>query len=191
MARVRGQGRHPARLVTVDHSRPAANRGIRPSADPRAAAESATRPSTARLASRMERQERVIGRASPPSAWFIIDELSLYRQVGTATGNGRPTAQSARSHRHAHDHYPGTPGYRPRRQRQRLPHGRRRRVDRACGRRFRLHREGHLSGLALRFDTLRGECYRVSESVALLERLEGIWKAGANPLTPTATAETA
>ena len=35
-----------------------------------------------------------------------------------------------------------------------------------------------VSGLALRFDTLRGECYRVSESVALLERLEGIWKAG-------------
>lgn len=48
-----------------------------------------------------------------------------------------------------------------------------------------------LSGLVLRFDTLRGECYRVSESVALLERLEGIWKAGASPLIRTATAETA
>lgn len=48
-----------------------------------------------------------------------------------------------------------------------------------------------LSGLALRFDTLRGECYRVSESAALLERLEGTWKAGASPLTQTATAGTA
>lgn len=48
-----------------------------------------------------------------------------------------------------------------------------------------------LSGLALRFDSLRGECYGVSVSVALLERLEGIWKAGASPLTPTATAEAA
>jgi predicted transcriptional regulator len=48
-----------------------------------------------------------------------------------------------------------------------------------------------ISALALRFDTLRGECYRVSESAALLERLEGIWKAGASPLTPTATAGTA
>jgi hypothetical protein len=48
-----------------------------------------------------------------------------------------------------------------------------------------------LSGLAVRFDTLRGECYRVSESAALLERLEGIWKAGASPLTRTAMAETA
>ena len=48
-----------------------------------------------------------------------------------------------------------------------------------------------VSGLSLRFDTLRGECYRVSESVALLERLEGIWQAGASPLTQTATAATA
>jgi Domain of unknown function (DUF5753) len=32
-----------------------------------------------------------------------------------------------------------------------------------------------VSGIALRFDSLRGECYRVSESLALLERLEGVW----------------
>ena len=48
-----------------------------------------------------------------------------------------------------------------------------------------------VSGLALRFDTLRGECYRVSESAVLVERLGGIWKAGASPLTRTATAATA
>jgi hypothetical protein len=38
------------------------------------------------------------------------------------------------------------------------------------------------SGIALRFDSLRGECYRVSESLALIERLEGTWKAGASLL---------
>jgi uncharacterized protein DUF5753 len=32
----------------------------------------------------MERQKRVIGRDNPPSAWFVIDELSLYREVGSA-----------------------------------------------------------------------------------------------------------
>jgi hypothetical protein len=47
-----------------------------------------------------------------------------------------------------------------------------------------------VSGIALRFDSLRGECYRVTESLALIERLEGIWKAGASPLTRTATAGT-
>ena len=38
----------------------------------------------ARLANRMQRQKRVMGRDNPPVTWFIIDELSLYRQVGTA-----------------------------------------------------------------------------------------------------------
>ena len=32
----------------------------------------------------MERQQRVLGRDDPPSAWFVIDELSLYREVGSA-----------------------------------------------------------------------------------------------------------
>jgi len=31
----------------------------------------------------MERQRRVMARDDPPSAWFIIDELALYRLVGS------------------------------------------------------------------------------------------------------------
>jgi transcriptional regulator with XRE-family HTH domain len=38
---------------------------------------------SARLAARAERQARVLNRERPPSAWVIIDQLSLYRQVGT------------------------------------------------------------------------------------------------------------
>jgi hypothetical protein len=45
-----------------------------------------------------------------------------------------------------------------------------------------------VSALAMRFDSLRGECYRVSESSALIERLGEVWTAGENPLTRTATA---
>src|SRR5215469_15243235 len=44
---------------------------------PRVAAETAS----ARLAQRMERQRRVLQRADPPTAWFIVDELCLYREV--------------------------------------------------------------------------------------------------------------
>jgi hypothetical protein len=36
-----------------------------------------------RLRARMERRRRVLLRDSPPAAWFIVDELSLYRLVGT------------------------------------------------------------------------------------------------------------
>jgi transcriptional regulator with XRE-family HTH domain len=38
----------------------------------------------ARLANRMERQRRVLFRDDPPSIWFVLDELSLYRCVGSA-----------------------------------------------------------------------------------------------------------
>jgi hypothetical protein len=48
--------------------------------------------------------------------------------------------------------------------------------------------EETVSALAVRFDSLRGECYRVSESAALIERLGETWTAGVSPLTRTATA---
>lgn len=38
----------------------------------------------ARLASRLARQERVLHRTEPPLSWFLVDELSLYRCVGSA-----------------------------------------------------------------------------------------------------------
>jgi hypothetical protein len=45
-----------------------------------------------------------------------------------------------------------------------------------------------VSALMRIFDTLRGECYRVSESSALLERWADQWTTGVSPafLTPTA-----
>jgi transcriptional regulator with XRE-family HTH domain len=45
--------------------------------------------------------------------------------------------------------------------------------------------------LALRFDTLRAESYRASESAALIGRLADIWATGVNPLTATLAAATA
>jgi hypothetical protein len=37
----------------------------------------------ARLAARMQRQQRVLHRPDPPTVYFIVDELSLYRRVGS------------------------------------------------------------------------------------------------------------
>jgi transcriptional regulator with XRE-family HTH domain len=144
-----------------------------------------------RLASRMERQQRVIGRDIPPAAWFIIDELSLYRQVGTPqemAAQLRRILQVAASPKitvqvlPAVAHPVNASGFLLADDAAWVEHA-------AAG--FVYTEREIISALALRFDTLRGECYRVSESAALLERLEGIWKAGASPLTPTATAGTA
>jgi transcriptional regulator with XRE-family HTH domain len=145
----------------------------------------------ARLASRLDRQQRVLGRDDPPSVWFLVDELSLYRQVGT------PAVMAAQL-RHLLDaaalpkvtvqvlpavaHPVNASGF--------LMADDAAWVEHAVGGFVYTERE-IVSGLSLRFDTLRGECYRVSESAALLERLEGIWNAGASPLTQTATAATA
>ena len=45
--------------------------------------------------------------------------------------------------------------------------------------------------LALRFDTLRGESCKVSESMALMRRLADTWATGASPLTATPAADSA
>jgi transcriptional regulator with XRE-family HTH domain len=36
-----------------------------------------------RLAARMERQRRLFTRETPPRAWFVVDEMALYRRVGS------------------------------------------------------------------------------------------------------------
>jgi transcriptional regulator with XRE-family HTH domain len=146
---------------------------------------------SARLVSRMERQKRVIDRDNPPSAWFVIDELSLYREVGSAQ------TMAAQLHRllqvaampaitiqvlPAVAHPVNASGF--------LMADDAVWIEHAAGG-FVYTEKEVVSGIALRFDSLRGECYRVSDSLALIERLESIWKAGASPLTRTATAETA
>jgi transcriptional regulator with XRE-family HTH domain len=146
---------------------------------------------SARLVSRMERQKRVIDRDNPPSAWFVIDELSLYREVGSAQ------TMAAQLHRllqvaampaitiqvlPAVAHPVNASGF--------LMADDAVWIEHAAGG-FVYTEKEVVSGIALRFDSLRGECYRVSDSLALIERLESIWKAGASPLTRTATAGTA
>jgi Domain of unknown function (DUF5753) len=145
---------------------------------------------TTRLASRMQRQRRVLMRDDPPDARFIIDELSLYRQVGTA---GDMAAQLRRLLEVAAmpsvtvqvlppvAHPVNASGF--------LMADDSVWIEHAAGG-FVYTEKEVVSSMALRFDTLRGECYRVSESAALLERLEGQWTGGSLPIR-TATEGTA
>lgn len=45
-----------------------------------------------------------------------------------------------------------------------------------------------VSAAAVRFDKLRDECYRVSESRALIREMHETWRSGVSPLTRAATA---
>jgi hypothetical protein len=142
----------------------------------------------ARLASRMERQRRVMERDDPPSAWFVIDELALYRLVGSieimaaqvrqllavaALPRVTLTVMPAVAH-------PGNAS-------ELIIADNVAYAEHMAGG-FTYTDEETVSALAARFDSLRGECYRVSESAALIERLGETWTAGVSPLTRTATA---
>jgi transcriptional regulator with XRE-family HTH domain len=145
---------------------------------------------TTRLASRMQRQRRVLDQDTPPKAVFIIDELALYRLVGSpqamaaqlrhvlgiaARANITVQVHPAIAHNANASGFiiaDDTAAY----------------AEHVLGG-YTFTDELTVSSLALRFDTLRGECYRVSESVALLERMAEQWATGASPLTQTVTAE--
>jgi len=145
----------------------------------------------ARLASRMDRQRRVLLRDDPPRSWLIVDELSLYRRVGSAevmTGQLRHlVGVAALPHvtltvMPAVEHPGNASGFVVTEEAAYAEHA-------AGG--FTYTDEEKVYALGLRFDTLRAESYRASESLALLERVTKIWAAGASPLTPEATAGTA
>ncbi len=143
-----------------------------------------------RLRARMERQRRVILRDIPPAACFVVDEMALYRLVGTPdvmTGQLRYLRAVAAMPDITVQVLPA------------VAH-----PANASG--FVIADDAawceHVAGgfvytdqtvraLLRLFDTLRSESYRTSETAALLERTAQTWATGASPLTQTPTAETA
>jgi transcriptional regulator with XRE-family HTH domain len=146
---------------------------------------------SARLAARLARQA-ILTRDDPPTAWFLVDEAALRRcvgsphvmaaQLGHLAGVARLpslTIQVVPSTVHAgllggfalteHAAYVETA---------------------VTGQVF----EGTeiIAGLLTRFDTLRNEAFRASESLALIERMCEEWKAtGVKAVTQDPTAESA
>jgi hypothetical protein len=146
---------------------------------------------TTRLTARMERQRRSLLRdGDPPTAWFIIDELSLHRLVGSpeimaaqlrhlmyVAAMPRVTAQVLP----AVAHPAGASGF--------LLADESAWVEHVVG--GFVYTGETVSSLSRLFDSLRGESYRVSESATLLEGMCELWATGASPAIPTLTAETA
>jgi transcriptional regulator with XRE-family HTH domain len=143
-----------------------------------------------RLRSRMDRQRRVLLRDDPPESWFVVDEHSLYRCVGS------PQTMAGQMHRLAEvaampsatlqvlpavGHPAGASGFVV-----------------ADGAAYAEHviggfvytDEDTVSWLMRLFDTLRGESCRVSESQRTIERLGELWTGGSPPI-PASKAEPA
>jgi Domain of unknown function (DUF5753)/Helix-turn-helix len=144
-----------------------------------------------RLTARMERQRRVLERQDPPPTWIIVDEMALFRLVGShdvmaaemqhlLTVAAMPLVTLTVMPAVAHA---------------------------ANARGFVLADDAawceHLaaggvytdpqivSALAVRFDSLRAESYRASESTAMIGKAGELWTAGVNPATQMATGASA
>ena len=154
-----------------------------------------TSPETAaaRLANRMERQRRVLLRDDdPPAAWFVVDEMALYRKVGSAE------VMAAQMHQMsavaampkvtvqvlpAVAHPANASGFV-------IADDSAAYAEHVAGG-YVFTDEQTVSAIIVRFDSLRAESYRASESLRMINRAGELWTAGASPLTPTGTGDSA
>jgi len=122
---------------------------------------------TARLATRLERQA-ILTRDEPPTMWFLMDEAALRRRVGSpqVIEHAGLLGGFAITDRAAY-------------------------AETAVGGQVFEDPE-IIAGLLTRFDTLRNEALRGSESLTVTERMCEQWKAtGARAATQATTAENA
>lgn len=145
----------------------------------------------ARLRNRMERQRHFWERQPPVLATFVVDELSLYRRVGSpeimATQLDRLLEVAALPTvtlqvMPAIEHPANNSGITLADSAAWCEHA-------VAG--YVFTEPGILRVLAPRFDSLRAESYKASESVALLREMRDRWATGVSPLTAMGRAGTA
>jgi transcriptional regulator with XRE-family HTH domain len=145
---------------------------------------------TGRLTARLDRQRRVLHRDEPPTVWFIVDQLSLYRQVGSPEIMAEQLRRLVEVARRPHvtmtvmpavEHPANESGFII--------------VDDAAYAESAavggVHQDQTLSRLTARFARLQAESFRASESVAMVEKVGAIWARGVNPLTAALAAASA
>jgi len=143
-----------------------------------------------RLKSRLDRQQRILYRTDPPRCVFIVDLLSLYRQVGTpeimadqlarlieAAQMPRVTVQVMP----AIDHGSNESAY--------IITEEAAYAENAV--QGGVYQDRALEDLTGKFEALRAECWSAPESLNIIKALEAVWRRGENPLTAAATGVTA
>jgi transcriptional regulator with XRE-family HTH domain len=142
---------------------------------------------TARLASRMERQRRVLHRDDPPSAWFVVDEVALYRYVGSPAIMAGQLSHLADVASLPHVTMTVMPAVaHPGNESEFILTDDAVYVEHVVGG-FTYTDAETVTRVGMRFDSLRGESYRVSDSLARIRRMEAIWNRSGQ--VPTAVAE--
>jgi hypothetical protein len=144
----------------------------------------------ARLSGRLERQKRVLFREEPPLAWFVVDELSLFRQVGSPSVMVEQLRHLADVAAMDHvtiqvlpaiEHPAGASSFMVTENAAYAEHI-------ASG--FVYTSDEMVTVLGRLFDKLRSESEKASDSLAMIERLGKTWTGG-RVLIPTPTAASA
>ena len=185
------QAAYPAHLAARRPLRTAPDRAVRPRNPDRRTGRDRGSGERTRLAARLARQA-VLARDDPPAAWFLVDEAVLHRCVGSADVMAAQLAHLAGLARLPNVTIQVVPS---------IAHAgllggfavaeRAAYVETAvAGQVF--EDADIIAGLLTRFDTLRNEALRGSESLALIERMCKEWTAtGARAATQAPTAANA
>jgi transcriptional regulator with XRE-family HTH domain len=145
---------------------------------------------TGRLTARMDRQRRILHRDDPPHVWFVVDLLSLYREVGS------PAIMAAQLHHlaevagFAHVTMAVMPAVAHNSNESGFIIGDNAAYAESVASRG-VHTDQAVAALLARFGSLQGESYRVAESAEVIRQLEAVWASGASPLTAVVTGVTA
>ena len=135
----------------------------------------------------MERQRRVLMRDDPPRAWFVVDQLSLYRQVGSPDvmeGQMRRLAEVAAMPNVTVQVLPAVAH--PANASELIVTESAAYAESLNGG-YVFTEEETVSRLLQLFHSIHCESYRASESLRMIERLGEAWATGGNPLTRTPT----
>jgi len=145
---------------------------------------------TGRLNERMNRQQRILYRDEPPHVWFVVDELSLYRRIGSAEimaeqcahvlevaalPNVTLTVMPAVEHNADEGGFIVAEGAAY--------------AESAASK--GVYTDHTVTELLARFGNLSADSYGRSQSLSTIKTLEEIWARGASPLTAAAAGETA
>jgi transcriptional regulator with XRE-family HTH domain len=146
----------------------------------------------ARLTSRLDRQRRVLLRDDGPNAVFVVDEVALYRRVGSAAVMAAQLARVLEVARLPHvtvqvlpliAHAANASGLL-------VADGSTVWCEHMAGG-YVITDEAVVSSLALRFDSLRAECWSATESADRIGRMRDQWVSGVSPATATVPAGSA
>lgn len=143
---------------------------------------------TARLAARMARQRRVLMRDNPPTTWFLVDQMALYRLVGSAEVMAAQMNHLAAIAARPDVTLQILPAVaHPANASELIVTDSAAYAENVVGG-FVYTDEETVNHLARLANTILSECYRASQSAAMIEEVGQIWTAGASPvpLTPTA-----